>query len=348
MDVIALAARLPEPAVTARLRAFLDDARSRLAEDQRAATEGWARTGPFEDVVLHRFRQGHFDPTELAHQSKRIADDDHAKDLGERSGLVAQLLGHAVAKPAVTSALVWECIGARDPALASHVVQFVRERAGLPGLRRRITAGEPQSLGSDHGPHLGWFADRQCEDMASWIEAVPAPTCNTLDAARTALRAQRDHARRIPRTELAAFLPQAARFISALSTQRLDPLGFPFGKDAQLVVDPALELRLEVAAWARQVGHQICVPGELVIARLPVTAPWPLHLELIAAELGRGACGGGGLLLRLCGARAIESPTRAPVMLCLPDEALEERGARFERWMSIAYPHAVDTWRPWC
>lgn len=347
MDVISLAARLTEPPTTARLQAFLGEVQARLVPSQRTAMERWASVGPFEADVLHRLRQGLHTPTELRFQSKRLAQDDRAKELVDGNlAVVTRLIASAATKPAVVSALIWDRVGNTDAALASHLVQLVRERAGLPGMRRRIVADEPQSLVNDHGPHLGWFVDRQCEDMASWLEAVPPAAGDTLGATRGAIQSQREQARRIARDELAAFLEQAARFLLRLSTQRLDPLGYPLERDAQFVADPPLEQRIELAAWARQAGHELCLPGEIVVLRIPIASPWTLRLELIAAELGRGACGGCGLLIRLAGDQSLASPTPAPIMLCLPEESFEERGGRFERWLGWAYPHAVDAWRP--
>jgi len=71
--------------------------------------------------------------------------------------------------------------------------------------------------------------------------------------------------------------------------------------------------------------------------------------ELLGVELGHGACGGLGLLLRLAGAVPTVSTTSvpAPVLLCVPSETPEERGPRFERWLSRAYPHAIQAWRAW-
>jgi hypothetical protein len=84
----------------------------------------------------------------------------------------------------------------------------------------------------------------------------------------------------------------------------------------------------------------------MFVVRIAVSAPWPLRLELIAAELGVGACGGLGLLLRLHGDAPV-AVERAPVLLCFPGEPTEERGPRFERWLSDAYPAATRAWQVW-
>ena len=243
---------------------------------------------------------------------------------------------------------MWQLLGAHDPAVASHLVQLVRERAGLPGLRRLIAADEPPRSLTAQALHVPWFVNRQCEDAAASVEDIPADDADTLVATSHANGAQRDAAPRTPRGELVAFLQQAAKLLLHLSTRKLNPLGFPLERNAQLVVNPPLPVRLELATWARRAGHAVCLPGELVVARIPVHAPWPLALELIAVELGRGLCGGAGLLFRVRSSEAFAAPTRAPLMLCLPGEPIEERGGRCERWLAWAYPHAVDAWRVWC
>jgi hypothetical protein len=348
MDLAAMIDKLPEPRTTADLGAFVAAARARLAPGQLAALDGIARFGALQPDVMHAMREGRIDVDALRRFSKRLAKDDREQPVPVvRQRPIARVLEHAATKPAVTSAVVWQLLGAHDPAVASHLVQLVRERAGLPTLRRLIAADEPRSL-TAQALHVPWFVDRQCEDAAAWAEDLPAVDDETLAATSAANAGQRAAAPRIPRQELVAFLQQAAKLLLHLSTRKLDPLGFPLERNAQLVVDPPLAVRLELATWARRAGHAVCLPGELVIAHIPIRAPWPLALELVAVELGRGICGGAGLLLRIRGTEVFAAPTRAPMMLCLPGEPIEERGGRCERWLAWAYPHAVDAWRVWC
>jgi hypothetical protein len=83
----------------------------------------------------------------------------------------------------------------------------------------------------------------------------------------------------------------------------------------------------------------------MMILTIAVEAPWPLTLEVIASELGRGVSGAFGIVMRLCGEMALPSTLPAPMLLCIPEEPIELLGARFERWSQRAYPHAVDAWR---
>ncbi|MGE3459014.1 MAG: hypothetical protein AB7O24_28115 [Kofleriaceae bacterium] len=112
-----------------------------------------------------------------------------------------------------------------------------------------------------------------------------------------------------------------------------------------MVSDPPIDTRMEVAHWARTVGRTLCLRGQMVIMTIDVAAPWPLALEVIASELGRGISGAFGIVMRLRGHIALPATQAAPLLLCVPDESIELRGARFERWCQRAYPHAVAPWR---
>jgi hypothetical protein len=147
--------------------------------------------------------------------------------------------------------------------------------------------------------------------------------------------------------ELAGFARRAAAFLVQLSAQGHDPLGFPLARDVELDVDPPLDRRIALAAWARRAGHQIGLRGQMQVLAIPVHAPWPLRLELIGAELGIGTCGGLGLFLRLDAGGTVPVIEHAPVMLILPAEPARDRGRRFERWLSGAYLQAVNAWHRW-
>jgi len=333
----------PEPVATDRLRAFVASVRARLDAVQAYTIERWSNTVPFEMLVINSLRLGQHDVRSLRRFSLEIGPGEKLVD--EKLATIAPALAVAVEKPALASALIWHGIGQASPALASHLVHFVRLGAGLPGLRTRIAADEPSSLTGAY--HVGWFSDRQYEDTALWIEAIPVGTANTLGESIAAAERQRAGAARAPLEKIVAFLRLAASYLLLLSSRGFDPLGFKLQRDAQLIVDPPIDQRLSLASWARRSRRAICVRGQLALVRIPIAAPWPFTLELIAAELGRGGCGGFGLMLRLVGEITIAAEA-LPMMLCLPGEPVEEWGSRFERWTMRAYPHAVDLWRPWC
>jgi hypothetical protein len=337
MDVTALV----EPASTAAAQALFARARSRLAPSQRSAMDWWSGVRPFDAAVLRRLRDGECDLDSLrtyVAKLERTRSTNAAID--PRAAELSRLLQFAAERPCVVSAIIWQWLGAQHSELAAHVVQSVRERAGLPDMSRRHT--------SDVGVDVDAFADRQLEDVARWFEHVPPPEAKTLAEAITATEAQRDVADRIDIVDLATFMRQSARFFHVLSQRSLDPLGFSLAREAQLRVELPLDERLELAAWARDANHTICARGRIVVLRIAIDAPWPLALELIAADLGRGVCGGAGLLLRLSGDVTIRCASAQPLLLCLPGEPIEQLGARFERWLSRAYPAAVDVWRRWC
>jgi len=341
MDVNTILAR--EPASSARLQRWLEVVRARLAPAQLAAMERWGNTAPFAAGAQAAFRDGQVDVTTLmnvAHQLGR-APRDRAW-LAERTGELPRVFEAARERPAVASALVWNWLGEAEPQLASNLVQAIRERAGLPGLRRRLEVAEAPSA-----VDVAWFGDRQVEDAAAWLEHVPAPHAATLSATIAAIEAQRA-AVATPITELAPFLRQVASFVVLLSTRALDPLGFPLSRDVSLVLDPPLAQRVELASWARSVQRAPCLRGQMIVMTLAVAAPWPLALEVIASELGSGTSGAFGVVMRLRAEVALPPGPQVPLLLCVPGEPIEERGARFERWSQRAYPHAVDAWRAWC
>lgn len=335
---------MSEPPVTARLREHLADVTRRLDADQRTSVTKRNEPAAFDVAVLLRLRASLApDALEsmarrLSHRAKRIASPVH----GARD--VQGVMEHASARPAVVSLALWQLMGTNNAALASHLIQIVRERAELPSLRRPIETNEPTVV--DGATQLAWFADRQLADACVWMQNVPPPAGSTLSEIAAAIGSERERARRISMSSLVPFLKRAASLLLHLSTRDLDPLGFPLGTDAQLDMDPSIERRLELVRWARSAGHAVSPRGHVGTLTIPVQST-PHALQLVAAEPGHGACGGIAFLLRMLGPVSAPPLAQAPIMLCLPDDALDERGARFERWLRAAYPHAVDTWRVW-
>jgi hypothetical protein len=348
LDVNALVARLAEPEATARLRTLVAVARERFSAAQRSAMTVWEHAGAFDAVGLTLLRTGPIDVASVRAQLRHhAARRGEAPSEGELDA-VPWLLSQASAKPAVVSALLWSQLRGIDPRFRSHLLQFVCERAGVPRLRRRVTEAELVASG-DLPAMVAWFGDRIVEDACTWIEQAPPPLDDeaTLAAQAAAVEAARAGAQRIEIQELAGFAQRAAAFLVHLSVRGLDPLGFPLGREVQLEQDPPLPRRLEIAGWAQRSGHLVALRGRMFVIGIPVHAPWPLRLELLAVELGRGACGGLGLLLRLHGGGGIAVTEAAPVLLCFPGEPPEERGPRFERWLSAAYPQAAQQWQAW-
>ena len=339
MDVARLLAGSPEPQTTAPLQAWVATVRARLSPAQRTTMERWFNDAPFDVGAQQGFRQDRFDAAFLAHLAHRLAAQPRALHLAAHEAAIAQIMAVAHERPAVASAFIWHLLGASAPELASNLVQAVRERAGLPGLRARITSAEHAAK-----PNATWFDDRHLEDAAAWAEHIPTSPTTSLADAIAQTEAQRA-ATGANIHELVPFVQQLAGFLVSISTAALDPLGFPLSRDAQLVADPPLATRMEIATWARTVRRSVCLRGQMLVLRLGVHAPWPLSLEVIACELGRGVSGAFALLLRLRGELAVPPATQAPVLLCLPGEPIERRGARFERWAPRAYVHAVDAWR---
>ncbi|MDX2091709.1 MAG: hypothetical protein SFX73_27865 [Kofleriaceae bacterium] len=332
-----------EPSSTRRVRELLARVRARLGAQQRDAMERWDLAAAWDGATLAELRADKLDLATLQRLAGKLASHSPSERiLDVRVAALPQVMQFAAQRPAAVSALVWTWLGREHASLASHLIHVIRERAGLPGLRRTIGADEPLAV------EPSWFADRQLEDAARWLAVLPPPPAATVADTVAASEAQRAAAERIAVGELALFLRRAAAFFVHLSAAGVDPLGFTLGREAQLDVDPPISQRLEIAAWARSVGPVLCVRGQLVVLRIPVVdAPWALALEMIAAELGRGLGGGAGLMLRLRGDGVDVPARRAPLLLCLPGEPVDELGARFERWLAHAYPWAVDAWRPW-
>jgi hypothetical protein len=351
---------IPEPVDTTALRALLRDARARFTAAQREAMQRRDATGRLDHRALHALRTAG-DPASLHAAAVASARWQNIAPVArDQLDGVTELLLQAADRPAVVSAVLWHRLRLADARLASLLIQLARERADLPGLAQPIAAADP-ALQIDSVPALATrFADRQIDDACAWIEHVPPPLdpAATLADQRDALEAARAGAPRPAADELTGFLQRAAAFLVQLSVAGVDPLGFPVGREAQLETDPPLPRRLAIAAWAHRAGHVICPRGQMHVLGLPVDqpappfggevdAPWPMRLELIAAELGCGVCGGLGVLLRLQVGDAMPATTRAPMLLCFASEPPEQRGARFERWLSDAYPLAALPWQAW-
>jgi hypothetical protein len=301
--------------------------------------ERWGSVRPFDAGVLFKLQPRVWDVGTLRRCIAILEPAPATSAFDARVAALVTLIAFAPERPAVVSAIVWQWFGRELPAFAAHVLYAVRERAGLPAISHRHTADEPSTVDG--------FADRQLDDIARWFEHVPAPIAATLAEAVAATETQRATADRVGVAELAAFMRHSAQFFHVIAQRGLDPLGFALSRSAALVVDPSPDERLALTAWARGAGHAICPRGNLVVMRIAIDAPWACALELVAAELGSGGCGGAGLLLRLRGDVPV-APTRPQLLLlCLPGEPIEELGPRFERWLAQAYPAAVDTWRRW-
>jgi hypothetical protein len=356
LDLRDVIARTDEPPSTARLRMLLSSARSRLTAAQADAMVVWEDALPFDGAALGALRDAVDEPIALRRQVAALRRRAHDPSVAgeEHLAAVPALLHHAAAKPSVVSALLWSWLRRPDGDIASQLVQVVRERAGLPPLRRRMTVDEPAlSKAGASGPALvACFADRVVEDGCAWLEHVPPPLDPadgaTLSEQAVALVAARERAVRVAVDDFAPFARRAASFLVQLSARGLDPLGFPLARDVRLDAHPDLARRLEIAAWAQRAGHLVSVGGHVFVVSIAVDAPWPLVLELIAAEPGRGSGGGLGLLLRLHGGSPMVVTERAPMLLAFPGEPAEELGPRFERWLADAYPVAAGQWRAWC
>jgi hypothetical protein len=351
-----------EPVATERLRALLAGARERLTASQRAAIAMWDESRPLDRPTTTALRFGPIDGATLRRLAGDLVKRGRAPSRAmpatpgamprERFDEVAAVLDGAAARPAVASALLWSWLSERDGGVfAAHLVQRVRELAGLPGLRRRFAADEERWRSSNGAAALAdAFADRQVEDACVWMEHVAAPLAAAeaapLARQQAEIERMRATAPRVSADEFAPFAQLAATFVVQLSARRLDPLGFPLSRDVELDRDPSVERRIEIAAWARLAGRLVNARGQMFVVGIAVRAPWPLRLELIAAELGVGACGGLGMMLRLSGAAPV-ALDHAPMLLCFPGEPTQERGPRFERWLADAYPAAARAWQAW-
>lgn len=341
MDVDRILAGVPEPATAARLVQWVGNVRSRLTAEQRTAIDRWFNDVPLDSGAQNAFRANQLDIDTLSRLAHRLGRREREPvRLGEKAAPIARVLESARERPTVASTIVWHLLGSTEPELASHLIQSIRERAGLPGIRQRIERAEIPSK-----PDISWFDDRQMEDAAVWAENIPAPIATTLAGTIERVEEQRASAN-VQITSLVPFLRRVASFVLTLSKGGLDPLGFALSPNAQLVADPPLSKRIEVATWSRSVGRTMSLRGQMLIASIDVASPWPLVLEVIASDLGRGASGAFGIAMRLRGEAALPpTPQPAPLLLCIPGEPIELLGARFERWSQRAYPHAVDAWR---
>ncbi|HSR97490.1 MAG TPA: hypothetical protein VLM79_10590 [Kofleriaceae bacterium] len=351
--------RIAEPIATERLRGLLAGARERLTESQRRAMEAHEEQLPLDRATRTGLQIGPIEPArlralaaDLAKRRKLPAPQaDHVFDR------VPGVLAHAAAHPVAVSAVLWSWLAPRHGGdFAVLLVQRVRELASLPGLQRRLEASDPALQRANDMPGLVTaLLDRQLDDACAWMEHVPpplpAPTVAgdpaSLSRQRAAIEDMRARAPHETVADFAAFARLAATFLVQLSARGLDPLGFSLGRDIQLDADPPVDRRLEIAAWALQAGRSLSPRGQMLVVAIPVAAPWPLRLELVAGELGRGACGGLGMVLRLVGEAPVVMTERAPMLLCFPGELPEERGPRFERWLSEAYPAAMRAWQAW-
>jgi len=350
--------RVAEPVASERLRALLADARERFTASQRATIAAWDESRPLDRPTSTALRLGPLDGAQLRRLAvdlvkRRASSAPPGGAASDRFDEMPAVLAGAAARPAVASAVLWSWLAERDGgAFAAHLVQRVRELAGLPGLRRRFAVDDPALRVSSGVAALAEaFADRQVEDACVWMEHVPPPFAAAerapLARQHAAIERTRAMAPHATVAEFAGFAQLAATFVVQLSARRLDPLGFPLGRDVELDRDPSVERRIEIASWARQAGRFVSARGQMFVVGIAVRAAWRLRLELIAAELGAGACGGLGMMLRLRGDAPVAMSERAPVLLCFPGEPTEERGPRFERWLSDAYPAAARAWQAW-
>lgn len=353
MDVKELLEKLVEPAITGRVREVLARVDSRLTPSQHDELLRWEDAVPHAADTVNAVRKDVEDPERLRQRAARFAaaaGKRSSSAVEQRVAEVPVAMAYAASKPAVASAIVWMQIGALDEELASHVVQVIRERAGLPRITTKLTGAD---VGSGHTlPNLvATFADRQVADACARIEAVTVPIDTdervTLTAHIAAIEGARQTSPRVAPAVFATFARRAAAFLVELSTRKLDPVGFPLSREVELDSDPSLARRVEIAARAWRAGHVVSPRGALLVLGIPIQSPWPWRLELIAAEPGHGASGCLALLLRIVGEGTPPSTSRASALLLVPDEPGAERGARFERWLAIAYTHATAEWRPW-
>jgi hypothetical protein len=354
MDVRALTETLVEPAITARVRDLLARLDSRVTPAQREELLRWDDAVPHATDTVNAVRNDVDDVERLRARAARFAvaaGKRSAQALETRIRDVPFVMSQASAKPAVASAIVWTLVGSHDEDLASHLIQIIRERAGLTRLTARVRGEDLGEAAAKLPSLVAWFADRQVTDACAWIEAIPVPfgpdDAASLDRQLHAIEQARQITPRVTAALFAGFARRAAAFFIELSTRNLDSLGFALSREVELETEPSLQRRVEIAAWAWRAGHVIAPRGTFVVLGIPIQAPWPWRLELIAAEPGHGASGCLALLLRIVGEGPPPSTSRAPALLLVPDEPDADRGARFERWLAIAYTHATAEWRRW-
>jgi hypothetical protein len=358
VDVNELVRRLVEPASTARIRALVARVTAEMTPAQRYEMGVWNEMRPFDRTTLKSIRTELHDGAKLRAAAHAFTRDYSGRTPAGNAGALFDalpvLFAAAVEKPAAASALLWLWFGAYDVDFASHLIHVVRDRAGLPGLHERLRVDDPffVTVGRDLPALAQRFADRQLDDACAWLEDLPAPygpdEPSTLAAQRAASEAQRDGAPRIPDDELAGFAQRAATYLVQASMRGLDPIGFPLSREVQLDTDPALDRRIDIAAWARRAGPRISPRGRMFVVSIAIDAPWPVRLELILAEVGHGQGGVTGALLRLDAGGTIAVMDKATVLPCLAGEPVQERGQRFERWLPGAYHEATEAWRAWC
>jgi hypothetical protein len=355
VDLSALADTLPEPGVTAHLKRLLEETQKSLTPWQAQAA-AIRRHGSLEPRTLATIRHGWADAKALYAAAEELAHrrgDDFPSNAMQTLEAVQPILARAHRKPAVTSAVVWCAIGEAHERFAQHVVELIRELAQLPSLRRPLETERFSRDTTAVRELVVALAERQAEDASTWLEEIPAPfgpeSGATLFAQSTRIEELRSEAKRLTTPDFMTFAQRAATFLVQISTRRLDPLGFPLAREVELVHDPKLDHREQIVAWARRAGHRLSLRGRMLVLQIAVESPWPLRLELIAADIGSGQSGATALLLRLAGEAGPWPPTsaRAPVLLLFAGESPEERGRRFEGWLPDAYARACADWRPW-
>lgn len=357
MDVKQQLERVAEPAITTLVRAQLDRVDARMTPWQRDQLLRWNEARPFAADALNAVRKDVESAQQLRERAERFRAAAGGPQVGDgvaaRIAEAAAVVAEAASRPAVASALVWSLLANTDEDLAAHLIQIIRERAGLPRVTSKPGREDPGlAAAAANVPALvTWFSDRQVGDACALIEAVPVPhgpeERATLATQIAAIADARTTTPRVAPATFAAFARRVAAFLVELSARELDPLGFTLGREVQLEGDPPLARRVELCAWARRAGHTISPRGALLVLAIPIQAPWPWRLELVAAEPGHGASGCLAILLRIASERAPVVTARAPALLLVPDEPDAERGARFERWLAAAYPHATSEWRAW-
>jgi hypothetical protein len=326
MDVKSLTQALVEPAITARVRDLLARLDSRATPAQREELLRWDDAVPHAADTVNAVRNDVDDAERLRARVARFAvaaGKRPSQALESRIADVPFVISQALAKPAVASAIVWTLVGSHDEDFASHLIQILRERAGLTRLTARVRGEDLADAGAKLPSLVAWFADRQVADACAWLEAVPVAfgpeDAATLERQLSAIGEARQTTPRLPPALFAAFARRAAAFFVELSARNLDPLGFPLSRDVELETEPSLKRRVEIAAWAWRAGHVVAPRGTLAVLGIPIHAPWPWRLELIAVEPGHGASGCLALLLRIVGEGPPTSTSRAPALLFVPD-----------------------------
>ncbi len=355
MDVKTLFQAHGEPAMTGRLRELLERVEARLTSAQRENMARWDDTVPHAAESINGVRNDVESPDRLRERARRFASAAGIPSgaFDDRIGDLCRIVADAPTKPAVASSIIWLLLGNLDQEFASHLVQVIRERSGLPRLTSPIRNQDLVAAAvTDKLPSLiGFFSDRQVADSGERIESISAPfgadDASTLNDQVVAIARVREAQPRVAPALFAAFARRAAAFLVELSTRQLDPVGFPLSREVQLEGEPSSARRVEIAAWARRVGHVVSPSGALLVLGIPIQAPWPWRLELIAGEPGHGASGCLSVLLRIVGDGTPPSSGRVPAFLLVNDEPDAERGSRFERWLAIAFPYATAEWRPW-